>query len=293
MIEDPFGVLDAMPVPVGSTDAGLKCRFANRAYAGLLGLSQDRMQGMSIRELWGDAIVDEVLPYLRRALEGERVTFTKRLRMEDGRDLFGKAELIPDSTGGYIIVMQDLGAYERSVRDRDALIHELDHRVNNILQILHSVIALELQAAEGPSSSVLEAIKSRVDALGLSYEILRESEVGSPSHAHTVLKRVAAAIGPGLSARIEADEDLVVKPGCLDAFIFIAAELARWVGCEGDGVLLVARRVPDGLELYAEGKADPTSCAGAAGLALVDSFAQSCGAGPLRGGRRPSIIFPD
>ncbi|MGO8694421.1 MAG: PAS domain-containing protein [Rectinemataceae bacterium] len=292
MIENPLGVLNAVPVPIGSTDSALRCRFANRAYAEVAGLPQEEMPGMSIRSIWGDRIVDEVMPFLERALAGERVAFTKRIRTDRGEILFGKAELIPDSTGGYVVVIQDLGAYERSVRDRDNLIHELDHRVNNILQVLHSVVALETQTADDSTREMLDAIKSRIDALGMSYEFLRDEEPDGGWQVRTVLGKVAASIGPGLSAVAEADEGLFIPHGCVDAFVFIAAEMARWVGREDDAVRLVARKTPAGIELYAQGQGDPTRRAGAAGIALVDSFARSCGAGPLRGGSRPSIVFP-
>jgi len=292
VIEDPLGVLNVVPVPIGSTDASLRCRFANRAYAEVVGLPQEAMAGMTLRSIWGDTVIDEIMPFLKRALAGERVAFTKRISTTRGEVYFGRAELIPDSTGGYVVVIQDLGAYERSVRDRDNLIHELDHRVNNILQVLHSVIALETQTAADSIRIVLDAIKSRIDALGISYEFLRDTipEGGWP--VKIVLDKVAASVGPGLSAVAEADEKLRIPEGCVDAFVFIAAEFARWMGCQGDVVRLVARKIPAGIELCVHGRSDPTQCAGAAGIALVDSFARSCGAGPLRGGANPSVVFP-
>ncbi|MDA8427565.1 MAG: PAS domain-containing protein [Treponema sp.] len=293
MIEDPLGVLNVVPMPIGSMDAALRCRFANRAYAEFAGLPQEAMKGMSLRSIWGDTVVDELMPFIKRALAGERVAFTKRISTNRGEAYFGRAELIPDSTGGYVVVIQDLRAYERSVRERDNLIHELDHRVNNILQVLHSVIALETQTAADSIRVVLDAIKSRIDALGISYEFLRDTapEGGWPVKA--VLDKVAASVGPGLAAVAEADEKLRIPEGCVDAFVFIAAEFARWMACHGEVVRIVARRIPAGVELCVHGRGDPTSCAGAAGIALVDSFARSCGAGPLRGGANPSVVFPD
>jgi len=71
-------------------------------------------------------------------------------------------------------------------------------------------------------------------------------------------------------------------------------EMARWAATEGAVARIEARRVPEGIELSTEGDQDVdlTTRAGAAGLALVESFAHRCGAGPLRGGTRLSIIFP-
>ncbi len=293
MDADSLRVMNVLPQLVGCTGADLRCQFANRAYAEFLETTPEKMIGLTVEELWGKKLFRDVKPYIERALAGETVQFSKRILYKHGEPRFGKATLIPLSEGGYMVVIEDLSVFERNLKDRDRLIHELDHRVNNILQILESVIALESQVATGKVLGVLESLKARVDALALSYEQLRGIEPDGGWPAGVLLDKVAATVGAGISATFEAETDLRIPHASIDAFIFIATELARWVGVEGYPVRLVARRLPDGIELAVEGsEGDPTLCAGAAGIALVDSFAKSCGAGPLRGGIRPSIIFP-
>jgi PAS domain S-box-containing protein len=287
-------VLDLLPQPIGSTDPSLRCRYANRAYAELMGRTAESMQGVHVRELWGEKLFGEVLPYLRRALAGEPVVFSKRIRHINGERLFGKVELHPDGGGGYTVVMHNLDATERYNKDRSRLIHELDHRVRNILQVLHSVLALESQSAEQRTFAVLEAIKARVDALALSYELLSEAEPAGGWPAATVLERVVSSVGPGISAASASDPKLRVPHGELETFVFIATEFARWASSGAGHARLEAQLLPEGLELSAEGAdgVDLTTRAGAAGLALVESFARRCGMGPLRGGKRVAIIFP-
>jgi hypothetical protein len=98
-----------------------------------------------------------------------------------------------------------------------------------------------------------------------------------------------------MSAITDSDPDVLVPPGDLDAFIFIATELSRWATAEDATVTLEARRRAEGIELSVSngGDGDLTARAGAAGIALVESFAQSRKAGPLRGGSRLTIIFPE
>jgi PAS domain S-box-containing protein len=287
-------ILDILPQSIGSTDAGLCCRYANPAYAALLGRSPESMLGVHVRELWGEKLYAEALPYLNRALAGEAVSFNKRARFANGEHRHGRVDILPEPDGGYTVVMRGLDEAERLAKDRDRLIHELDHRANNTFQVLQSVIALELRAADDPTTIVLEAIKARVDALALSYEFMRTTQPHQGWPAELMLERIAACIGPGDTTTWAAETGLRVPPCYTETFIFIAMELARWASMNGDRARIEARSLPLGLELSAEGSGgvDLTTRAGATGLALVESFAERCGAGPLRGARRLSLIFP-
>ncbi len=294
MDESSKRMLDLLPQYIGSTDSELRCRYANKAYAGLLGRTPESMIGMHVRELWGEKLFDEVMPFLKRALAGEAVSFSKRIVHITGEKRFGKVDLLPEPDGGYTVVMHDLDAVERHFKDRDRLVHELDHRVNNILQILQSVLALESQSADARTFGVLDAIKARVDALALSYELLSVAEPEGGWPVSLVLERVAYSIGPGVSAFCESDSLLRLPHGSIETFVFIAMEMARWASMNGAKARIEAYGVPEGLELATESDdgLDLTTRAGAAGIALVESFARRCGAGPLRGGSRMAIIFP-
>ena len=200
MDESVKRILDLLPQFVGSTDPAMRCRYANRAYAEFLGRSPESMIGVSVRELWGQMIFEEVEPFLDRALAGEIVSFSKRIRHINGEKRFGKVDLIPEPQGGYTVLIHDLDSVERHMKDRERLIHELDHRVNNILQILESVLALESQSADSRTATVLDSIKARVDALALSYELLKDGEPTGGWLASAVLEKVVYSVGPGVSA---------------------------------------------------------------------------------------------
>jgi len=294
MYEISTRFLDFLPQSIGSTDTSLRCRYANRAYGELMGRSPESMIGVPIRELWGEKLFDDIQPFIQRVLAGEEVSFFKRGVLPSGEKRHGKIDLIPDADGGYSFVMQGLDEAERHSNDRDRLVHELDHRVNNTLQILESVIALESQCADEHVAVVLDAIKARVDALAISYEFLRADQPVQGWSAALVLERVASSIGPGDCASWASSPDLNVPLASMETFVFIAMELGRWASMKDDKARIEAHRVPEGIELSAQGAqgVDLTTRAGAAGLSLVESFAEHCGAGPLRGGIRLSIIFP-
>ena len=296
MDENLMRILDILPQYIGITDSELVCRFANKAYGELLHRTPQSMIGATIQELWGPELFAQVKPMLQRALAGESVSFRKRIHHLDGEYRFGRVDLLSNLEGGYFVVMTDLDGVERQQRDRESLVHELDHRVNNILQVLHSVLALEAQAADERTAKVLEAITVRVDALAISYELLTSQTAGKRWSASTLLDKVAAAIGPGMKVSVSAEPKLRIPSALTETFVFIAMELARWASTDGARAALAARALPEGIELSVEAdegeREDLMSKAGAAGIALVESLAARCGAGPLRGGARLSIIFP-
>jgi len=294
MDEKSLRLFDLMAQSVGSTDGNLRCRFANRAFAVLMGRTPEAMLGVHIQDLWGRETFEDIQPFIKRALAGEAVSFSKRLRLPSGEMHHARVDLVPDEGGGYSFVLQGLDEAERHSRDRDRLVHELDHRVNNTFQVLQSIIALEYQSAEPATGAVLEAIKARVDALALSYEFIRADQPQKGWSAALVLERVAASIGPGDSASWAATSGLSIPVEFVETFIFIAMELSRWASMEDDKASISAQLVPEGIELSAasERGVDLTTRAGAAGLSLVESLAERCGAGPLRGGIRISLIFP-
>lgn len=294
MDENDAAFVDLLPQLIGFTGADLRSRFVNSAYASFLGRSKAELRGASVEDIWGKDIAEEIRPFIGRALKGERITFTRELKSAAGPAREGKVDLVPIEGGGYFSVISDVDAIGQSLSDRNNLIHELDHRVNNILQVLHSVIALEMQAADSQSLRTLAAFKSRLDALALSYEYLKYPKPAGGWEAEAILEKIAASIGPGMSAISKAERDVFISPGDLDAFIFIATELSRWASADEATVTLEAARREEGIELSVSNglDGDLTFHAGAAGIALVESFAESRKAGPLRGGSRLTVIFP-
>lgn len=68
-------------------------------------------------------------------------------------------------------------ALRQMLDERTALLHELDHRVKNNLQLLQSLIALEMRHAEGAEvRGVLGRMKQRLQALGAAHRDLYDGK---------------------------------------------------------------------------------------------------------------------
>jgi two-component sensor histidine kinase len=68
-------------------------------------------------------------------------------------------------------------ALQRMLDDRTALLHELDHRVKNNLQLLLSLMSIEFrQAEEGPVRQALGRMKERMQALAAAHRDLYDGQ---------------------------------------------------------------------------------------------------------------------
>jgi two-component sensor histidine kinase len=68
-------------------------------------------------------------------------------------------------------------ALRQMLDERTALLHELDHRVKNNLQLLQALIAIEMRHAEGSDvRGVLGRMKQRVQALGAAHRDLYDGK---------------------------------------------------------------------------------------------------------------------
>lgn len=85
-------------------------------------------------------------------------------------------------------------SFEKTLRDRDLLLKELQHRVKNNLQIITALVRLEARGVGDVEKSRFDTMAARIEALGLLYQALsgaptvREVDLGS------YLSQVASAL---------------------------------------------------------------------------------------------------
>jgi two-component sensor histidine kinase len=84
---------------------------------------------------------------------------------------------------------------EESVREKDAQLRELQHRVKNNLQMITALIRAEARGApDGTSGESFERLAGRIEALGVLYRALSESETHESVDLGSYLTEVANAV---------------------------------------------------------------------------------------------------
>ena len=96
-------LLDHVPAMLGYWDKDLHNQYGNQAYSSWLGIDPQRMRGMHIRDVLGEARFQLNLPYIEGALRGERQVFERAFPESTGKRIrHSLAEYIPDVVAGEV-----------------------------------------------------------------------------------------------------------------------------------------------------------------------------------------------
>lgn len=126
-------IIDALPVMVSYLDTEMRYVFNNRMYELCYGLSSEALRGRTVFEVIGDAAAARALPFIRRALAGESVTFDVRAPFQDGLWHELQVSYVPDGTvdsgvKGVFVVVTDLTV----ARQTDAELQQLRAAMENM-----------------------------------------------------------------------------------------------------------------------------------------------------------------
>ena len=118
-----------VPGMIGYWDKDLRCQFGNNAYFEWFGKDPDRLIGQSLREVIGDVLFEDNLPYVEGVLAGERQSFERRILKSNGESADTWAQYLPDydASGaviGFYVLVTDISALkqkEMALRESDAL----------------------------------------------------------------------------------------------------------------------------------------------------------------------------
>lgn len=105
-------MLNVLPAMVGYWDSELRNRMANAAYIDFFGKSPEELWGLHIRDLLGEELYAENLPYIEGALAGHKQLFDREIRTPSGDLRFTQASYIPDvvegEVRGFFVLVTDI-----------------------------------------------------------------------------------------------------------------------------------------------------------------------------------------
>ncbi len=209
---DPFSAaVRSTRMPIIVTDVTLPDNpiiFANDAFLKLTGYSRHEVNGNNCRFLQGPGTEPETVTLLREAIEARTDISIDILNYKkDGTAFWSSLYIspVPDAEGNvrYFFASQ-IDATERknyefasanmqskleeqvklrtseletSLRQSTLLLHEVDHRVKNNLQMISAMLMLQSMSIADPSiKSTLQEMLERVDAMGLVHKRLYQSD---------------------------------------------------------------------------------------------------------------------
>ncbi|RJQ51198.1 MAG: PAS domain S-box protein, partial [Desulfobacteraceae bacterium] len=182
-------IMDSTQALISYVDSSCRYRRVNEVYERWFGRTAGEVQGKHIRDVLGDAAWQAVHPYAEQALAGKPVIFEQELLLSGIGPRWIHAMYTPDRdesgrVRGFVVHAVDITELKRaedqvkkSLREKEVLLKEIHHRVKNNLQIIHSMLNLQLpHVKDRQAIELFKESKNRVYSMALIHEKLYESE---------------------------------------------------------------------------------------------------------------------
>jgi two-component sensor histidine kinase len=202
--------LDHVPVAIAVAELqpSEAITYCNLEFERLTGKSASALEGNDWRMLPGIAAADGDETALRDAVHhddefvgtftidhaGEAITvdaWSNTIDSDDGLPMFRVVALAKAGQRGERVGGQD----EQSLRDKDVLLRELQHRVKNNLQMITALIRMEARnVADDEVGERFDRLAGRINALGLLYELLSGDDKSDAVDLGVYLSKVASSV---------------------------------------------------------------------------------------------------
>jgi two-component system, sensor histidine kinase PdtaS len=209
---------DNAPVMIWRSDTSKNCDFFNKSWLGFTGRSIEQELGFGWLEGVHPDDHDRCVATHSGAFDA-RQTFSMdyRLRrhdgawrwiLENGRPYFDAGGMFAGYVGSCIDITQRKQAeiaLESALAAKDAMLHELQHRLRNNLSTISALLHLQARSEGQPGASeALENASRRIRSMALVHELVHRS----PDGALVDLTRFLGELGQGLAAQTGAAIDV-------------------------------------------------------------------------------------
>ena len=208
-------VTDNIPVLISYVDATERVTFANAVFKTWLGKDPEQVIGRQQIDVLGEKLYHARASYLRRALSGERVSFTSVVpdKGDAGGDMYAQATYVPDidaggKVAGIFVLVSDVTAMKRAELELDRLA-----RIDALTQ-LGNRRQLEERLAESLARMNREGCR-----LAVMYLDIDHFKAINDGHGHPVGDAVLVEFSARLSASVRANDFVARLAG--DEFVIL------------------------------------------------------------------------
>lgn len=180
--------------------------------------------------------VDRLVGRYVRGLSDQMRTFARDRRIPKTAVSPGAAQELQDLETSFVqmafALLDDEAQMEDALREKNVLLKEVHHRVKNNLQMISSIMNMNMRTAEHPETrAVLRQLQDRILGLSTVHRNLYMAENLSRTNAGELMKELlnkvfAVGAAPGSNLHIEMDfDDVILFPDQAVPLSMLATEL--------------------------------------------------------------------
>jgi PAS domain S-box-containing protein len=205
-----------------AVDTEWRITLFNRAAERYYGIGREAVLGRKLWEAFPAHVGSVFEQQLQRVME-ERVPVTFEARSVVFLDRFIEMRVSPKDGGGIAVSFSDITCRKANERQRELLIHELNHRVKNSLAVIQSIAAKTFTDSSDPRAS-RQAFEGRLMALASAHDLLTAESWESAQ----LSSLIRATLRPfAIEDRLEVSgPDLRVRPQAAVSLALALHELA-------------------------------------------------------------------
>ncbi|MGI8811230.1 MAG: PAS domain S-box protein [Pyrinomonadaceae bacterium] len=232
-------VANAIPLLVSFIDSEKRYRFVNRGYAEWFNIPFDKLVGMHLSEVIGQAAFETLLPEIERVLSGEEVSVERSVPYRTG-ERFIRLNYVPQKEGenvtGFHSFVWDISARKAGERELRRARSRLEERVvertreleaanKERIEILQKLVVAQENERRRMARDVHDQLGQQMTVLRLKLEELKKHRAENPEWTRQ-LDELSV-----ITRQVDSDVDFLAwkfRPAVLDD-IGIAAALDEYV----------------------------------------------------------------
>ena len=167
-------ITNALPVLIAYVDDEECYQFNNQSYADWLGHSPLTIQGVHLRQVWGEDCYRRMQPHVNAALAGKVVTYENEINLHDGSTRSVSVTYIPhwdleQHVSGFFALASDISDRKAIERMKDEFISVVSHELRTPLTSMHSALKIlvtgRLGTLSGAGQQLLEIADENTERL--------------------------------------------------------------------------------------------------------------------------------
>ncbi|TGJ98511.1 PAS domain S-box protein [Leptospira langatensis] len=200
------------------TDMQTKISEVNQRMTELLGYTKEELQSLTLQNILDEESWEETRKKIGFLEIGKPAILSRRFKSKSGDILETEVNAVRIDENRYMGIVRDVTernlmtrSMEKSLKEKEAMLQEIHHRVKNNLQVISSLLGMQYDNTEDPNlKKILLECENRVKSMGFVHAELYRSEnlaaVDLENYFGTLVSNLIRAYGA--SQRVELCLDL-------------------------------------------------------------------------------------